>query len=81
MVLMKTLGKVASSSYTENGNFRPQKTLQNKIYYHSVAVLRNRFDTLAHRELYLNIFKRIIDGAIGNSPSWAVELIEKWELP
>ncbi len=45
------------------------------------AILRNRFDTPAHRELWLRGLQRLMDGTFGNSPPWAVEALQVWRLP
>jgi hypothetical protein len=43
------------------------------------AMLRNRFDTSAHTELYKTVLGRAAEGTIGESASWAKELLEKWQ--
>jgi hypothetical protein len=48
---------------------------------HSAAVLRNRFDSQAHRELFLTMLSRLMTDEIGQSPEWAKKLIEQWDLP
>lgn len=35
------------------------------------AILRNRFDTMTHRELYLAALARVMDGRMGQAPKWA----------
>ncbi len=52
----------------------PQKARQ-------AAILRNRFDTPAHREVWLRGLRRLMDGSSGSSPPWAVEALERWRLP
>ncbi len=42
------------------------------------AVLRNRFDTAAHRELYLLALERVMNHQIGSAPAWAYQQLEKW---
>lgn len=42
------------------------------------AILRNRFDTLAHRELYLAALERCMRGEEEPAPGWATDLIERW---
>lgn len=44
----------------------------------AAAVLRNRFDTPAHRELYLIALKRIMSGEAGTAPDWAKALLDEW---
>jgi poly-gamma-glutamate synthesis protein (capsule biosynthesis protein) len=44
----------------------------------AAAVLRNRFDTLAHRELYKTVLQRIMEGRVGDSDEWAQELLIAW---
>jgi hypothetical protein len=43
------------------------------------SILRNRFDTWAHRELYLTALRRVMDGKLGNAPGWASKLLSDWE--
>ena len=45
------------------------------------AVLRNRFDTPAHREVWLTALQRIMDGTFGSAPAWAREALATWRLP
>jgi poly-gamma-glutamate synthesis protein (capsule biosynthesis protein) len=44
----------------------------------AAAILRNRFDTLAHRELYLLALKRVMTGEAGTTPDWAKALLDEW---
>jgi hypothetical protein len=44
------------------------------------SILRNRFDTLAHRELYLTALQRVMDGKLGHAPDWATESLIDWEV-
>lgn len=44
------------------------------------AVLRNRFDTSAHCELYKTALGRAVAGTTGEAASWAKELLERWEV-
>jgi hypothetical protein len=44
------------------------------------AMLRNRFDAPAHRELYKTVLGRAVAGTIGESALWAKELLEKWQV-
>ena len=44
------------------------------------AVIRNRFDTLAHRELYLIVLQRLMENRIGKSAIWARELLITWRV-
>lgn len=44
------------------------------------TILRNRFETLAHRELYLTILGRISRGELGQSPAWAKDMLEEWYM-
>ncbi len=41
------------------------------------AVLRNRFDTPAHRELYLHALQRVMTGAVGTAPAWARQWLKE----
>lgn len=45
---------------------------------HAAAVLRNRFDTPAHRELYLHALRRVMDRSAGSAPGWAYQQISQW---
>lgn len=42
------------------------------------AMLRNRFDTLAHRELYLTALRNGMNEERGSELDWAFDLIERW---
>ncbi|TEU22154.1 MAG: CapA family protein [Anaerolineales bacterium] len=44
------------------------------------SILRNRFDTLAHRELYLTALRRVMDGKLGPAPDWASKLLMDWKV-
>jgi poly-gamma-glutamate capsule biosynthesis protein CapA/YwtB (metallophosphatase superfamily) len=44
------------------------------------AFLRNRFDTLAHRELYLTGLQRFLEGRTGDSATWAQDLLTRWRV-
>lgn len=48
------------------------------IQKHGAAVLRNRFETPAHRELYLTALGRIITGKSGTAAAWAYEYLDHW---
>lgn len=41
------------------------------------AMLRNRFDTMTHRELYLDALSRVMDGKIGQAPEWARRFLDR----
>jgi poly-gamma-glutamate capsule biosynthesis protein CapA/YwtB (metallophosphatase superfamily) len=45
-----------------------------------VAILRNRYDTPAHRELYLTALQRQMDVQREPAPDWALDLIDRWEV-
>jgi poly-gamma-glutamate capsule biosynthesis protein CapA/YwtB (metallophosphatase superfamily) len=45
---------------------------------HFAAVLRNRFDTPAHLELYKTALSRAMTGRIGTSALWARDLLSDW---
>jgi hypothetical protein len=55
-------------------NALPNARLRDK----GAAILRNRFDTPAHRELYLTTLRRVLHNEVGNSPDWAVEFMARW---
>jgi hypothetical protein len=78
--LMSFLNKDKTQDQKKNIVYS-KETAGTEIKSHSAAVLKNRFDTLAHRELFLTMLGRLMDGEIGNSPEWAKELIKQWELP
>jgi poly-gamma-glutamate synthesis protein (capsule biosynthesis protein) len=40
--------------------------------------LLNLFFTPAHRELYIQAMKRVMNGTFGDSPAWAKELVDYW---
>jgi hypothetical protein len=44
------------------------------------SILRNRFDTLAHRELYLTALQRVMDDRLGHAPSWASKILTDWKV-
>lgn len=44
------------------------------------SILRNRFDTLTHRELYLTALRRVMDGQLGYAPDWASKLLVDWQV-
>jgi hypothetical protein len=44
------------------------------------SILRNRFDTLTHRELHLTALRRVMDGKLGHAPDWASKLLMDWEV-
>jgi hypothetical protein len=44
------------------------------------AILRNRFDTQAHRRLYLTALRRVMDGMVGQAPDWAYRLLNDWQV-
>ena len=46
----------------------------------AAAILRNRFDTLAHRELYLTALGRMMHSEIGSVPAWAYECLDHWQV-
>lgn len=44
------------------------------------AVLRNRFDTPAHNELYRLALQRMVEGKLGASEDWARNLLTSWKV-
>ena len=42
------------------------------------AILRNRFRTPAHRELYLTALQREMESKRGDEEVWALDLLERW---
>lgn len=44
------------------------------------AILRNRFDTPSHRELYLTALQRVMDNKAGQAPKWADQLLQDWKI-
>jgi Bacterial capsule synthesis protein PGA_cap len=42
------------------------------------AILRNRFDTLAHRELHLTALERIMSNKVGTSDKQISDLLQNW---
>lgn len=59
-------------------NSKQTDTNHTDIQKHGAAVLRNRFETPAHRELYLTALGRIITGKSGTSAAWTYEYLEQW---
>lgn len=47
----------------------------------AAAVMRNRLDTRAHRDLLLTALGRIIDGTYGIASGWALDLLRTWQVP
>jgi len=45
---------------------------------YGAAILRNRFDTTAHRELYLTALNRVMNEQAGRAPDWAYKLLDTW---
>jgi poly-gamma-glutamate synthesis protein (capsule biosynthesis protein) len=54
--------------------------LQKKAMKQGASILRNRFDTLAHKELYLTALQRVMEGKFNQGPAWANNLLLKWEV-
>jgi len=44
------------------------------------SILRNRFDTPSHRELYLTALQRVMDSKAGQAPKWADRLLQDWNV-
>ncbi len=44
------------------------------------AILHNRFDTPAHRALYLRALGRVMRRESGSAPAWARALLHEWEV-
>lgn len=51
---------------------------QREVDLHIAAIMRNRFDTPAHSQLYQTALARAIGGEIGQSAAWAKDELEKW---
>jgi poly-gamma-glutamate capsule biosynthesis protein CapA/YwtB (metallophosphatase superfamily) len=49
-------------------------------YGANAAVLRNRFHTASHRDVYLHALQRVMDGCHGQAPLWAHALLERWQV-
>ncbi len=45
---------------------------------HGAAILRNRFETLAHRELHLTAFGRVMSKMVGTADASLVKLLQSW---
>jgi hypothetical protein len=43
------------------------------------TILRNRFDTPSHRELYLTALQRVMTNQVGRSADWAKNKIMRWQ--
>jgi poly-gamma-glutamate synthesis protein (capsule biosynthesis protein) len=56
---------------------RPRPTSDFK---RQAALLRNRFDTPAHRELYRHALRRVMEGQAGSAPEWANQMLSQWNL-
>ncbi|MBL8154325.1 MAG: CapA family protein [Anaerolineae bacterium] len=46
---------------------------------HGAAILRNRFDTAAHRELYLTALEQMMSGKPGDTPQAAANTLRSWK--
>lgn len=44
---------------------------------YGAAILRNRFDTASHRELYLLALRRVMEGQVGHAPEWAYAAVDE----
>ncbi len=42
------------------------------------AILRNRFDTEAHRQLFLTALDRMMHQKMGTTPQWAIDFLNRW---
>jgi poly-gamma-glutamate synthesis protein (capsule biosynthesis protein) len=42
------------------------------------AMIRNRVTTMQHREHWIDVMTRIIDGTINDAPDWAYDLVREW---
>jgi hypothetical protein len=42
------------------------------------AMLRNRIATMQHREHWIDVMTRIMEGTIDDSPQWALDLAAEW---
>lgn len=70
---------------TSQPSFRRDGKVSNRAVsqlQRGAAILRNRFDTMTHRELYLAALSRVMEGKIGQAPEWArTFLVEHRALP
>ncbi len=73
-LLRVLLNRLAPSS--DNGH----SLLATDRFLRGAAILRNRFDTPAHRELYLRALGRVMHRENGTAPTWAVDLLREWEV-
>jgi poly-gamma-glutamate capsule biosynthesis protein CapA/YwtB (metallophosphatase superfamily) len=69
---VRVLGKLMSTSKDDHHHHQDQAR--------GVAILRNRYDAPAHRELYLTALQRQMDVQRDPAPDWALDLIERWEV-
>jgi hypothetical protein len=51
-----------------------------KLEPKAAAIIRNRFDTPAHRELYLFALARLMRSEYGNAAAWAYDLLDQWQV-
>jgi hypothetical protein len=79
---LKKLGKMLLSRLNRLGKIQhPKRTTSSTVansMIQEIARLRNKFDTLAHRELYLTALSRAMTRDTADWPAWARELFEKW---
>jgi hypothetical protein len=91
-LLKASAGGWESNRFLRNGMWRAIHFLDSRIKaerntsraFHTsmvqrgAAILRNRFDTPSHRELYLTALQRIMTQQVGQAPDWARKKIEDW---
>ena len=61
--------------YRSTGASNPSSPSQS---VRGAIALWNRFETAAHRELYLKVLERARTGAIGTAPNWARNMLKQW---
>ncbi len=71
----RALGWVASSLRRQPRAGEPPR--HTPLTGRAAAVLRNRFDTLAHREIALRALERLMHATNGTAPAWAYDWLEQ----
>jgi hypothetical protein len=71
---------VRSPGWKLAGALRPGELKRDAASRQGAAVLRNRFETLSHREVYLLALQRQMDGRVGQAPAWARDLPDEWQI-
>ena len=73
--LQKLMRRVSHRILRLTAKYTPsQEIIDRRI----AAVMRNRFDTPAHSQLYQTALARAIEGKIGQSATWARDELKKW---